>query len=227
MDLEKALEVAETYSREYLLYLLSFFDDNADNSPNDIKSPQGKIVLFSLISAAIGVYLSNKYVSNTVIPYQGIAGNAATELLYWIAAGVAIYIVLLALRAKVAVIDCLSAALRVLPVGYVLGAYTAYAYHYSAYLWSSGANGGPWPYVADILAQDLVLIVYLPGSIGAIPKVTKAQKLISTTIIVLSILFVQVGVYASASHQRQMEADKARAAAAAAQHAKPKPGAKP
>ncbi|HEX7759772.1 MAG TPA: hypothetical protein VF459_09735 [Caulobacteraceae bacterium] len=223
MDFEKILQVSETYFKEYFLYLFSFFRQSPEVFEDAIDKPSGKIAIFSTISAAIGVYLSNKYVSNQLLSGSAFVEAIGSEFSYWIAMGAVLYSASWVLDRSTQMADCMSAILRVFPVAYALGGYAAYIYHFVAPVWIAGRGHSIGAYAADVGIQFGVLVLYLPHSIRMKTQLGKLRTAGLSAVVIAAALMVGMFVYVSYAYNLAHAPATTPVARAAATMGTPKP----
>jgi hypothetical protein len=191
MGFETTLRFLETYAREYLLYLLAFFRPRPPETRSDVDTPEGKVVIYAVISASIGLVLSFASVGR-VLKANEFAVELFSKFAYWLAIALALHLTLKLLRARADFMVSLLAVLTVLPVAYALGGYAAYLLKYVGWLWWT--NSYPAAYAAAILAQLAITIVYLPRILARETVLGPLRTSLATGVVALLILAVQLFV---------------------------------
>ena len=167
MDLTEILKTAETYARDYLRYLLHVADRGKFREKVNEFDP--KVVTFSLISLFIGNYIYQHNLGN-----HDTSQGEFTELIFstyslWIVLSIVLYFgVNLGATAKIGFTPALTAILRVLPMAFVTAAALGDLAEHGARFFN-GADCASWlAFPIYVAAQVVIVIVFLPVSIGGI-----------------------------------------------------------
>ncbi len=179
MDFEKALSFVETYSREYLLYLLDFFRRKQGDTKTGVEHPEGKIVVYAMISASIGLFLSYKFVSDTQLTQDAFAVELFAKFAYWLAIALVLHVLLILTGVRPEFMTSLLITLTVMPVAYALGGYAAYLANKLSWLWvdpekAKYAYRG-YAYFGAVIAQLGIALVYFPRMVSRMTNATRAQ----------------------------------------------------
>ncbi|AAK24808.1 hypothetical protein [Caulobacter vibrioides] len=208
MDFEKALSFAEKYSREYLLYLLDFFRRKRGDLRTDVEQPEGKIVVYAMISASIGLFLSYKFVSGVDLTAQAFFIELFVKFAYWLAIALFLHLILLVTRAQAAFMTALLVTLTVMPVAYALGGYAAYLMNKLSWFWvdldanakapSNDANFGAvltqhdYAYFGAVLTQLVIAFIYFPRLLSRDGALARWRVAVASMGVSLFIIMVQL-----------------------------------
>lgn len=195
MELDKNLATAETYAREYISYLLAFFQKTPDHTGASLERPDNKVLLFGLVTAVIGSYLANRYVQLSRPTMGDLAESVITVCLFWATIALMLHLILKISNRQVVFANTLPAVLRVLPVSYLMGAYGAYCFHFAALLVAPERATAAGADITNIVVHLIVCISYFPRSIGAIPNVRRWEVVISSAILILTIFMVDAASF--------------------------------
>lgn len=212
MDFEKALRFVETYAREYLLYLLDFFRRKRGDANTEVDTQEGKIVVYALISASIGLLLSYKFVSQRDLTREVFAVELFVKFAYWLAIALFLHLILVAVRARTDFMVSLLTTLTVMPVAYALGGYAAYLMNKLSWLWiaqpavqeaadalQAAAKGqtavSGYGYMGAVCAQLAIAVVYFPRVLSRNPDLARWRVAIASIGVSLLIGFVQLAAY--------------------------------
>lgn len=212
MDFEKALRFVETYAREYLLYLLDFFRRKRGDARTEVDTQEGKIVVYAMISASIGLLLSHKFVSNQDLTSQAFAIALFVKFAYWLAIALFLHLMLAALRARTDFMVSLLTTLTVMPVAYALGGYAAYLMNKLSWLWieqpavreaadalKAAAQGqaaaGHYGYKGAVAVQLVVATIYFPRVLSRNPELAHWRVAIASVGVSLLLGVVQLAAY--------------------------------
>lgn len=209
MDFEKALRFVETYAREYLLYLLDFFRRKRGEATTEVEAPEGKIVVYAMISASIGLVLSYKFVSQRDLTSEIFAVELFVKFAYWLAIALFLHLLLVLVRARTDFMMSLLTTLTVMPVAYALGGYAAYLMNKLSWLWTeqemireaanqlkagqSVASG--YGYVGAVTAQLAIAVIYFPRVLSRNPALSGWRVAVSAIGVSLLIGVVQLAAY--------------------------------
>jgi len=127
MDIGKAIEMAETYLREFILYLVSFFhrSDKADDQ-EIVFTDLHRSVVFAIVSAVVGAYMWERYINSQAGLTQDITGILADNMLRWLSLGITLFALLRLCRVRVQILVPILAVLKVFSVAHIVAIYVAY-----------------------------------------------------------------------------------------------------
>lgn len=196
MDLERALSFAEKYAREYLLYLLDFFRRKRSEPSTNVENPEGKIVIYALISASIGLFLSYKFVAETDLTAQTFAIELFVKFAYWLAIALFLHLLLVVMRSGVDFMTPLLVTLTVMPVAYALGGYAAYVMNKLSWFWvdldsNTRAHLG-YAYFGAVTVQLAVAIIYFPRMLSRDGALARWRVAAASAGVSLFIILVQL-----------------------------------
>jgi len=183
MELTEILKTVETYARDYLRYLLHVADRGKFKQKVNEFDP--KVVTFSLISLFIGNYIYQHNLGN-----HDTSQGEFTELILstysvWIVLSIILYFgVNLGAEVKIGFTPALTAILRVLPMAFVTAAAIGdLAEHAARFI--SGSDCASWQaFPVYVAAQVVIVIIFLPVSIGGIAQAGPRR----TTLILLAVV---------------------------------------
>lgn len=212
MDFDKTLAFLETYFREYLLYLLDFFRRKRTDATTAVEAPEGKIVVYAMISASIGLFLSHKYVSQRDLTGEAFAIELFVKFAYWLAIALTLHLLLVIVRARTEFMVALLTTLTVMPVAYALGGYAAYLMNKLAWLWteqtvvrevadqlnaSAHAQNtiSAYGYLGAVATQLAIAVIYFPRVLSRAPNLAPWRVAIASAGVSLVIVVVQLAAY--------------------------------
>lgn len=201
MDLEKSLTFAETYAREYVRYLLEFFGRAPDAvNPKDARTPEGKVVLFAMLSAALGAFLGQKFISGGAIAQGDLMIRVLLEFLYWLSLSILLELALFVLRAAPDFMDSILTTLKVLPVAYAMSGFAAFlAYNLALAFMADPVAEPEGPHnaarAAAAFAELAVCAVYLPTSLRRLHKTGWLRAILASLMVLLVISMVHFTAY--------------------------------
>ncbi len=123
MDTTGLIDKAEKYLRDFIVYLLSFFDRRAHRRG---ASDLNQTVVFGILSASIGTYLWNRYLYHDLGTVADGAGLVVDKILEWSINGVVIFAALWLAGLVCKVLDAILCAIRTMAVAQIIAVAIAY-----------------------------------------------------------------------------------------------------
>ena len=192
MDIDKIIESVETHLREFVLYLLSFFKSQSDTDLGfDPESEVfHKIVLFGILSAFFGTYISYWYIDSTRLLGQKLYDVVLEKGLFWLSLGLLLHFVFFILGARPKLMNSVIVILKVMPVAYVVAAYSAYLAENIIGFFAPTEKSIGASVTANVV-DFVILSMFLPREIFTMTIPNTIQKRIAyTTILALVFLVV-------------------------------------
>jgi hypothetical protein len=123
MNFETIFTSINKYARDYIFYLVGFFDHRRHaTSVEHLKDKDGLIIIHSLISLTLGVYLRRVFVDKAHLPNNDdILLSMAHQIGYWFFFSVVIFALARLLASSADFVDALSLAMRIFPPAYMIG----------------------------------------------------------------------------------------------------------
>lgn len=197
MDIDKVIDDVERYLAQFILYLVSFFRGQKALEQDSPPALENNVVIFSILSAVLGSYITRRYGSGISLAGQGLLDATIGELLWWITLGVCLYVVMAAVKPRPPMMDCITVGLKVFPVAYVICAFIAYLVD------NLFNNLGPFSHLAGIAANwsaslfELIFATfYLPRRFPPLADGDEAERkavLADRQLGVASVLFLLYG----------------------------------
>jgi len=163
------IDKIEKYLREFITYLLAFFDRRARIQP---ASDINQTVMFGIISAGVGGYLWNRYIYHDTGSVADTAGLIVDKLLEWCIAGVFIFISLRLARFRTEIICAIMAAIRTMAAAQIVAVGAVYVIlQFAPFLLEISLQLDLTDWVVAGLSYLIYLglvLRYLPGEIARI-----------------------------------------------------------
>jgi len=218
MDLEKALQFAETYARGYLSYLLAFFGEPGPAPTGEEPAdPFKTTVLFAILSCFLGAVFSTRALSG-LFPHQGdVLMRMSEELAYWFALAFLLYLILRISGAPKVGLDVLLVVLTVTPVAYAMAGFGSYMIaNVSLAVTTNKVLIQKLTYGSDVLIQIGVSMFYFPRYLTRVPGLARWRAWAGVVVLVLTIILVQLVYLVLMSNKARADAEHQAACAAVA-----------
>jgi hypothetical protein len=122
MDIDDLFKSVNKYARDYIQYLVRFFDHRDKNEQAEhIADTDGRIIVHSLISLTLGIYLTRVFVDATAPKNDDIMIAMANHVGYWLFFAIVILVLARILVRRATFLCALSATLRVFPPAFMIG----------------------------------------------------------------------------------------------------------
>lgn len=202
MEADKIISSVEKYVREFILYLLSFFwSGRSDGDDDPIVEVANKTIIFSVISAAAGAYLWNRYIYGSDGSVLSLAGVITDSVLRWLSFGLFLYALMRLARFQPHILLPVLSVFKVFAVAHVVAIFGSYLAKNAFWMFLPRSDYllfGPHRSAQVAYAlQAVLMILYMPREISGILGATASRmaKLTITAVFLASIGFVAIANY--------------------------------
>jgi len=190
MDLNNILETLQKYSISYMRYVLSISDRGRFAKRSD--DFDGNLVIFSLISTLVGGYLYGKFIQNEEMTQRSFLSTTVREYSSWLfIAGLLYFLLNIRAGTRSTFTNSISIVLRVLPVIFVVCAYTAEIISQIALLFENDGCAPWWGYAGFTLVQFVLIVAFFPISVSKDAQVGWLKSAVVTAMVILVISALQ------------------------------------
>jgi len=162
MDVDGIVKSVETYLREFITFLASFFFPKARHQKFD---DANNTAVFAILSSVFGAYLWSHYIAHDSGGGEDLLGIVIDSLLRWFSLGVVLYVLLHAVKVDATFLHTVLGTVKVLSVAHIVAIYLGYMLattiwfflpQQSANLAAYIAYGVEWVFVAVYLPREAV-----------------------------------------------------------------------
>jgi len=166
MDFGKAVELAEKYVREFVLYILFFFRGRETEEEEDVLalSDMNRSMVFAIMSAILGAYLWQVLVIDLPKFEDDIGIVLAKAMMRWLTLGLVLYFLMRLFGIRVHIIVPILSVFRVFSVSRIAGVGAAYVmsglvYAFQLNFWL-GEVVNAFPFVTAYAVQFFIIWIY-------------------------------------------------------------------
>lgn len=127
MEFTKAIEIAEKYLRDFVLYLVHFFRGKDAEYEQEIAFDDvNRSIFFGIVSAVIGAYFWDLFIVQKTELDGNVWSILAESLIEWFSLGIMLYFIMKVFGIRVNIILPILSVFRVFSVSRLVAVYAAY-----------------------------------------------------------------------------------------------------
>ena len=123
MDIDGMVKSVETYLRQFIIFLASFFYPRSRNQEYD---DANNTAVFAILSAGFGAYLWNHYITHDSATGADLFGVVVDSLLRWFSLGVVLYAMLAVLQVEATFMHTVLGTMKVIAIAHIVAIYLGY-----------------------------------------------------------------------------------------------------